>query len=164
MKQKVFILYPDAPQSHWLLNHQQSKGYEGSDNEERVEDVRLEGEERQTHVGEDKVLCQEVQQLKQLKGMRKADIEFHLYMLLPQFLHFLLFETVKNFQNILAHHMTNDDSGRPRVREKSFKKCLSHFLMKLHLMRLFCRGLPIKHVNHYTNRTCLSVTECSENQ
>lgn len=108
MKQKVFILYPDAPQSHWLLNHQQSKGYEGSDNEERVEDVRLEGEERQTHVGEDKVLCQEVQQLKQLKGMRKADIEFHLYMLLPQFLHFLLFETVKNFQNILAHHMTNE--------------------------------------------------------
>lgn len=66
--------------------------------------MRLEGEERQTHVGEDKVLCQEVQQLKQLKGMRKADIEFHLYMLLPQFLHFLLFETVKNFQNILAHH------------------------------------------------------------
>lgn len=163
MKQKVFIIYPDAPQSHWLLNHQQSKGYEGSDNEERVEDVRLEGEERQTHVGEDEVLCQEVQQLKQLKGMRKADIEFHLYMLLPQFLPFLLFETVKNFQNILAHHkMTTLED--PEFGRGHLKKCLSHFLMKLHLMRLFCRGLPIKHVNHYTNRTCLSVTECSENQ
>lgn len=48
------------------------KGYEGSDDEEWVEDVRLEGEERQAHVGEDEVLCQEVQQFKQLKGSRRA--------------------------------------------------------------------------------------------
>lgn len=37
------------------------KGYEGPDDEQRVEDVRLEGEERQTHVGEDEVLRQEVE-------------------------------------------------------------------------------------------------------
>lgn len=46
----------------------QSKGYKGSNDEHRVEDMWLEGEESQTHVGEDEVLCQEVQQLKQLMG------------------------------------------------------------------------------------------------
>ena len=42
------------------------KRYEGSDDEEGVEDVGLEGEQRQAHVGEDEVLRQEVQQLKEL--------------------------------------------------------------------------------------------------
>lgn len=47
---------------------QHSEGYKGSDNEQRVEDVWLEGEQSQTHVGEDEVLRQEVQQLEQLTG------------------------------------------------------------------------------------------------
>lgn len=47
---------------------EQSKGYKGSNDEHRVEDMWLEGEESQTHIGEDEVLCQEVQQLKQLRG------------------------------------------------------------------------------------------------
>lgn len=46
------------------------EGYKGSDNEQRVEDVWLEGEQSQTHVGEDEVFCQEIQQLEQLKGRR----------------------------------------------------------------------------------------------
>lgn len=50
------------------LNTNQSKRYKGSEDEQRVEDVWLEGEESQTHVGEDEVLCQEVQELKQLVG------------------------------------------------------------------------------------------------
>lgn len=52
--------------------HLQGRGYKGSDDEHRVEDVRLEGEERQAHVGEDEVLCQEVEQLKQLKGEEES--------------------------------------------------------------------------------------------
>lgn len=44
-----------------------AKGYEGPDDEQRVKDVGLEGEERQAHVGEDEVLRQEVEELKQLK-------------------------------------------------------------------------------------------------
>lgn len=55
-------------------NNIQSKGYKGSDDEHRVKDVWLEGEESQAHVGEDEVLCQEVQQLKQLMGKRQANI------------------------------------------------------------------------------------------
>lgn len=49
-----------------------AKGYKGTNDEQRVEDVRLEGEESQTHVGEDEVLCQEVQQLKQLLDDKKS--------------------------------------------------------------------------------------------
>lgn len=37
-----------------------SKGYKGSNDEQRVEDMWLEGEESQPHVGEDEVLCQEI--------------------------------------------------------------------------------------------------------
>ena len=44
-----------------------TKGYKGSQDEQGIEDVWLEREQRQAHVGEDKVLCQEVQQLKQLE-------------------------------------------------------------------------------------------------
>lgn len=55
-----------------LINTNQRKGYKGSNNEHRVEDVWLEGEQGQTHVGEDEVLCQEVQQLKQLMGKRQT--------------------------------------------------------------------------------------------
>lgn len=43
--------------------------------------MRLEGEESQTHIGEDEVLCQEVQQLKQLmredKGGTKHEDVLH---------------------------------------------------------------------------------------
>lgn len=52
--------------------HLQRRGYKGSNDEHWVEDVRLEGEERQAHVGEDKVLCQEVEQLKQLRGRKRT--------------------------------------------------------------------------------------------
>lgn len=34
--------------------------------------MRLEGEERQAHVGEDEVLCQKVEQLKQLRGGKRT--------------------------------------------------------------------------------------------
>lgn len=61
------------------LNHQKSlglfvwctEGYKSANDEQRVEDVWLEGEESQTHVGEDEVLRQEVQQLKQLLDKRQ---------------------------------------------------------------------------------------------
>lgn len=49
----------------------QRRGYKGSDDEQRVEDVRLEGEESQAHVGKDEVLCQEVEQLEQLVGKKQ---------------------------------------------------------------------------------------------
>lgn len=45
-----------------------SKGYERPDDEDGVEDVILEGEQRQAHVGEDEVLGQEVKDLKELRG------------------------------------------------------------------------------------------------
>lgn len=45
-----------------------SKGYERPDDEDGVEDVILEGEQRQAHVGEDEVLGQEVKDLKELHG------------------------------------------------------------------------------------------------
>lgn len=45
-------------------------GYECSHDEDGAEDVVLEGEQRQTHVGEDEVLRQEVQHLEQLKWRR----------------------------------------------------------------------------------------------
>lgn len=50
--------------NNWLCLSHRVKGYKGSDDEQRVEHVRLEGEESQTHVGEDEVLCQEVEHLK----------------------------------------------------------------------------------------------------
>ena len=50
------------------------QGYEGSDDEHGVEDVRLEGEERQSHVGEDEVLCQEFENLKQLEEEPHTDM------------------------------------------------------------------------------------------
>jgi len=49
------------------------EGYESSDNEHGVEHVVLEGEQRQAHVGEDEVLCQEAQQLKQLGRKETAE-------------------------------------------------------------------------------------------
>lgn len=51
------------------LNHviyKYYKGYKSSHDEHGVEDVVLEGEQGQTHVGEDEVFCQEVQQLEEL--------------------------------------------------------------------------------------------------
>ena len=44
------------------------EGYESADDEHGVEHVVLEGKQRQAHVGENEVLCQEIQQLKQLVG------------------------------------------------------------------------------------------------
>lgn len=46
------------------------KRYKSSDDEHRVKDVTLEGEQGQTHVGENEVFCQEIQQLKQLQHKR----------------------------------------------------------------------------------------------
>lgn len=43
------------------------KGYESSDDEHGIEDMILEGEQGQTHVGENEVLRQEIQQFKQLQ-------------------------------------------------------------------------------------------------
>lgn len=48
-------------------------GYERSHNEDGAEDVVLEGEQSQTHVGEDEVLRQEMQHLEQLKGRRDVN-------------------------------------------------------------------------------------------
>lgn len=42
------------------------KGYESPEDEDGVEDVILESEQRQAHVGEDEVLSQEVKDLKEL--------------------------------------------------------------------------------------------------
>lgn len=42
------------------------KGYERPEDEDGVEDVILESEQRQAHVGEDEVLSQEVKDLKEL--------------------------------------------------------------------------------------------------
>ena len=53
------------------------KGYKSSNDEQRVEDMWLEGEESQAHVGEDEVLCQEVQQLKQLTGEETEQIHWN---------------------------------------------------------------------------------------
>lgn len=55
-----------SPEAHLTRLPKLVKGYERSNDEQRVKDVGLEGEERQAHVGEDEVLRQKVQQLKQL--------------------------------------------------------------------------------------------------
>lgn len=44
------------------------KGYKGPYDEERAENVILEGEQSQTHVREDEILSQEVKGLKELQG------------------------------------------------------------------------------------------------
>lgn len=46
---------------------QDGEGYKSPDDEDRTEDVILEGEQSQTHVGEDEVLSQEVKHLKELR-------------------------------------------------------------------------------------------------
>lgn len=43
------------------------KRYESSNDEHGIKGMILEGEQGQTHVGENEVLCQEIQQLKQLQ-------------------------------------------------------------------------------------------------
>lgn len=62
------VMWNNIPIWFLCVALQHSEGYKGSDNEQRVEDVWLEGEQSQTHVGEDEVLRQEVQQLEQLTG------------------------------------------------------------------------------------------------
>lgn len=47
-----------------------SKRYKSSNDEHGIKDVVLEGEQGQTHVGENEVLCQEIQQLEQLQHKR----------------------------------------------------------------------------------------------
>ena len=49
--------------------HVCSEGYESPDDEDGAEDVVLEGEQSQAHVGEDEVLRQEVKHLEQLHGI-----------------------------------------------------------------------------------------------
>lgn len=44
------------------------KGYKSPYDEERAENVILEGEQSQTHVREDEILSQEVKGLKELRG------------------------------------------------------------------------------------------------
>lgn len=52
------------------------KGYKCPNDEDGVEDVILEGEQRQAHVGEDEVLGQEVKDLKELHGKEIARDHF----------------------------------------------------------------------------------------
>ena len=51
------------------------KGYKSSNDENWAENVLLEGKQRQAHVGEDEVLRQEVQHLKELHGKEKRTHE-----------------------------------------------------------------------------------------
>lgn len=48
-----------------------SKGYKSPHHEGRVKDVVLEGEQCESHVGEDEVFCQEIQKFEQLKEENK---------------------------------------------------------------------------------------------
>lgn len=50
------------------------KGYKSSNDEDGAENVILEGEQSQTHVGEDEILSQEVKDLKELHEWKH---EFH---------------------------------------------------------------------------------------
>lgn len=50
------------------------KGYKSSNDEDGAENVILEGEQSQTHVGEDEILSQEVKHLKELHEWKH---EFH---------------------------------------------------------------------------------------
>lgn len=43
-----------------MENGRNKKGYKSSNDENGAENVLLEGKQRQAHVGEDEVLCQEV--------------------------------------------------------------------------------------------------------
>lgn len=52
------------------------KRYKSSNDEHWVKDVVLEGEQGQTHVGENEILCQEIQQFKQLQHSRKNNMCF----------------------------------------------------------------------------------------
>lgn len=61
----------DAPGGFARETKREKKGYKSSDDEHGVEDVVLEGEQGQTHVGEDEVLRQEVQQFKELRHNRE---------------------------------------------------------------------------------------------
>lgn len=55
---------------------QDGEGYKSPDDEDRTEDVILEGEQSQTHVGEDEVLSQEVKHLEELRGKTQHHLEF----------------------------------------------------------------------------------------
>lgn len=64
----MFLFRPcDALAGFAHERQRENKGYKSSDDEHGVEDVVLEGEQGQTHVGEDEVLRQEVQQFKELQ-------------------------------------------------------------------------------------------------
>lgn len=56
------------------------KGYKGPDDEDGAENVILEGEQSQTHVGEDEILSQEVKDFKELQGKYNIHHEFNLEM------------------------------------------------------------------------------------
>lgn len=57
-----------------------SKGYKSPYDEDGAENVILEGEQSQTHVGEDEILSQEVKDLKELHGKHNIHHEFSLGM------------------------------------------------------------------------------------
>lgn len=59
-----------SSQNSNIWNVQDGEGYKSPDDEDRTEDVILEGEQSQTHVGEDEVLSQEVKHLKELRGKK----------------------------------------------------------------------------------------------
>lgn len=53
-----------------------TKRYKSSNDEHRIKDVVLEGEQGQTHVGENEVLRQEIQQFKELKKKGKSSFQY----------------------------------------------------------------------------------------
>lgn len=68
---KIFSPFLVMHKAVSLERQRQKKGYKSSDDEHGVEDVVLEGEQGQTHVGEDEVLRQEVEQFKELQHNRE---------------------------------------------------------------------------------------------
>lgn len=57
----------EAPQALCAPSSFICKRYKSSNDEHGIKDVVLESEQSQTHVGENEVLCQEIQQFKQLQ-------------------------------------------------------------------------------------------------
>lgn len=57
--------------AHW-------EGYKSPDDEDGAEDVILEGEQSQAHVGEDEVLSEEVKDFKELQGTFNMGYNFSL--------------------------------------------------------------------------------------
>lgn len=52
----------------YITDEFRKKRYKSENNEGGIEDMILERKQSQTHVGEDEVFCQKIQELKQLRG------------------------------------------------------------------------------------------------